>query len=56
MATIKIKHPGLLHKKLGKKGPLSLTLLHTKLAAAKKRGDVKEEREILFAINFHHHS
>ena len=58
--AIKIKHPGLLHKKLGKKknAPLSLTMLHQKLAAAKHSGNVKLERELVFAINAHsfHHS
>lgn len=51
---IKKTNKGLLHKKLGKKGPLPLELLHQKLAAAKKSGNVKEEREIVFAINAHH--
>lgn len=59
--SIKIKksHEGLLHQDLhvaaGKKIPVEE--LHSKLAAAKKRGDVAEERRLVFAINarhFHH--
>jgi hypothetical protein len=57
--AIKIKksHEGLLHKDLHKKGPLSLELLHKKLAAAKRSGNTKEERRLVFAINAHsfHH-
>jgi hypothetical protein len=53
---IKKSHEGLLHKKLGMKkdSPIPVSELHAKLAAAKKRGDVKEERELVFAINAHH--
>ena len=54
---IKKSHKGELHKELHIKGPLPLTLLHQKLAAAKKRGDVEEEKRLVFAINarhFHH--
>lgn len=54
--NIKKSHKGLLHKKLhvkpGKK--LSLTELHEKLLAAKKRGDKVEEEELVFAINARH--
>lgn len=54
---IKKSHAGELHKELHIKGPLPLTLLHQKLAAAKKRGDTKEVERLVFAINarhFHH--
>jgi hypothetical protein len=57
--SIHIKHPGLLHKHLHKSphAHLSLEELHAKLASAKRSGNVKLERELVFAINarhFHH--
>lgn len=53
---IKKSHEGLLHKKLGKKAgsPLTVSELQAKLTAAKKSGNVKLERELVFAINAHH--
>lgn len=54
---IKKSRKGLLHKKLGVKGPIPLATLHARLAAAKKSGNVTLERELVFAINTHtfHH-
>lgn len=53
---IKKANEGLLHKKLHVKDdkPIPVATLHAKLAAAKARGDVKEEKELVFAINAHH--
>lgn len=56
MSSIHIQksHQGLLHKKLHEKGPISLSVLHARLAAAKRSGNVALERELVFAINAHH--
>jgi hypothetical protein len=56
---IKKSREGLLHKKMHKKAgaPIPVEELHKALAAAKRSGDVKKERELVFAINarhFHH--
>jgi hypothetical protein len=54
--SIHIKHPGALHHDLhiAAKKPIPVAELHQKLAAAKRRGDVKEEERLVFAINSHH--
>jgi hypothetical protein len=51
---IKPSHEGLLHKKLGKKEGAPLGDLGSKIAAAKKSGNVKLERELVFAQNARH--
>ena len=55
MGTIHIKpqNKGLLHKKLGKKQgtPLSARLIASTVSKAKKNGNVKLEREAVFAQN-----
>lgn len=56
---IKPTHKGLLHKDLHiiADKPIPVTELHAKLAAAKRDGNVAEERRLVFAINehqFHH--
>ena len=59
MIKIKPSHEGLLHKRMGiKKGKkISEGSLEKEKAAAKKSGDVKELREVVFAENarkWHH--
>jgi hypothetical protein len=53
---IHIKHPGALHKELhvpeGQHIPVKE--LHSKLASAKKSGNVKLEKRLVFAENFGH--
>ena len=54
MALIKPSHRGMLHEALGiaKKKKIPGARLKSALKSAKKRGDVKEEKEIVFAENF----
>ncbi len=55
---IKPSHEGLLHKNLHKSEGESLGALGAKIASAKKSGNVKLERELVFAQNashFRHH-
>jgi hypothetical protein len=53
---IKPSHKGLLHKDLhiSEDKPIPVAELHEKLAAAKRSGNVAEERRLVFAINEHH--
>lgn len=53
---IKPSHEGELHRELGvKEGhKIGASRLHSALREAKKEGDVKRERQIVFAENFGH--
>jgi hypothetical protein len=53
---IKKSHEGQLHEDLHMKKdePIPVSELHEKLAAAKRSGNVAEERRLVFAINAHH--
>ena len=53
---IKRTHEGELHHDLhiSEDKPIPVAELHAKLAAAKRSGNVAEERRLVFAINAHH--